>query len=611
MSMMIQPGRFTVPGGGTAHRYWRLYITDNAGFSGTFTRINHIALAESAGGEKVNGSGTTVAANSLLDGSTTYQAANVNDNDRNTFWNSSGSAFPHTLTFDLGSGNEKDVREIRITADKTEPTAGPGDFVLQYSDDNATWFDHITVVGATTWLHPFPKSYRTLDCPESDGYLFYRVETFTVYGASAFAQSEIELRTALSGADITDNSTDWASASSTSAGQDPYKAIDNNSATWWASDADTTSYWQIELKQREEVVEISLQALGSGNYTYATKDGAFYGSNDGITWTQLFGWNNLSWTNSEVKVFHAATAHRYWRTFFLDNNGAANYIAVSRLQMYSSVSNGGARINMCTGGTILYDSQGGSGGDNAVNAFDDDNGTIWANGSGGNTNHYLGYDFTTPVVIDRFMLQTRSNNNDQMAKNIKLECSDDNATWTTVYTSTAQTAWGPNEERLFTLPSYAATYSGSPHGTHTYWRLHFAKDNAGTGFTYSAAEVEMRATAGGANQCTGGTATAHSTFGSIPGSFDPSKAFDANAATFWSANGASADGWLKYVFAAPVAVGQIRIQARNDGSYGQTPRYGMVEFSDDNVHWSVAWEYTMAATYSAGSAQNHTDPEYK
>lgn len=301
-------------------------------------------------------------------------------------------------------------------------------------------------------------------------------------------------------------------------------------------------------------------------------------------------------------------AHRYWRVFVVANGGEINWTSVNRLEMYSSALDGPARVDRCVGGTPIFSTQGGfSGGEPATGAFDDTNAAIWVTAapSSNRNNCWIGYDFGSPIEIDRFAIQARGTSVTMSPKTFRLEYSDDNVTWTTLFQPADQTGWAINEQRLFTAPSYSQTYSGSPHGAHRYWRVHMARSNSGSS-TFSAAEVEMRATPGGADQCNGGTASAHSVFSGFPASL----AFDNNAATLWSANGGTSDGWLKYDFGTPVTVSEVMIQARNDSNFTQTPRWGQIEFSDDNVRWSTAWSYAMASSYSAGLSQVTTDPAY-
>lgn len=313
--------------------------------------------------------------------------------------------------------------------------------------------------------------------------------------------------------------------------------------------------------------------------------------------------------------FTLPTEHRYWRVFIANpQTGQTDWTSVNRIEMYSSALDGPKKKDRCTGGTVLFSTQGGLfGNESAAKAFDDINGDIWTTSPSGaaRLNCYIGYDFGTPINIDRFSMQAREGSITQTPMDFSLQYSDDNSSWTTLFTPASQTSWGLQEQRVFTAPSYSQSYSGSPHGAHRYWRIHMSLSDSG-GFTFSAAEIEMRATPSGADQCSGGTASAHSVFGSNPGSFDADKVFDNNNATLWSANGSNADGWIKYDFGSgvTVSVAEIAIRARNDGSFGQTPRYGVVEWSDNGTTWNSAWYYAMASGYAAGTNQVSTDPAY-
>src|SRR5687768_1799464 len=107
------------------------------------------------------------------------------------------------------------------------------------------------------------------------------------------------------------------------------------------------------------------------------------------------------------------------------------------------------------------------------------------------------------------------------------------------------------------LAAVAAGGGGGPGpgaGAHAYWRV-WTDRNAGTsaGTVTSVAEIEMRATPGGANLCTGGTAIALNTNAGTPAS----RAFDGST-NLVSGTTVSLDGnqpwWIGYQFAAPVEV---------------------------------------------------------
>jgi len=137
-----------------------------------------------------------------------------------------------------------------------------------------------------------------------------------------------------------------------------------------------------------------------------------------------------------------------------------------------------------------------------------------------------------------------------------------------------------------------------------YWRVRAYDVQSGT--NYALAEVEFRATIGGADQATGGTAIASTAFSGRPAS----AAFDNDASTLWAtATDAIRDGWIGYDFGvgATITVLEISLKARNDSSFGQAPVQFVVEVSNDNVTWTEVRWYT-AATWTIGSTQVFTVP---
>jgi hypothetical protein len=195
-----------------------------------------------------------------------------------------------------------------------------------------------------------------------------------------------------------------------------------------------------------------------------------------------------------------------------------------------------------------------------------------------------------------------------MPKDFDLVYSDDAATWQTAFSVTSQTAWAQAEIRTFNNPAYSApAYTGSKYGAHMYWRIvMFGVGTVATNNAFSMSELQMRATTGGANQCTGGAASAGETWPE----FAPANAFDGNTSTAWGATNAKLSNWLKYAFAAPVSVGAVAITARNDGpGYGQTPVSFSVQFSDDNANWNTAW-HVVTGNWTLGEMRVFTDPDF-
>lgn len=123
---------------------------------------------------------------------------------------------------------------------------------------------------------------------------------------------------------------------------------------------------------------------------------------------------------------------------------------------------------------------------------------------------------------------------------------------------------------------------------HRYWGLLLtARSGAGNGI--SLAEVQMRATAGGANQCTGGTASGAATSGT-----SAADAFDGSAGTHWYNGAAGPQTRLSYDFGTAVSVAEVVATTSGSGltpdrpgsTYG--PAAGWVQWSDDGAQWFFA-----------------------
>lgn len=120
----------------------------------------------------------------------------------------------------------------------------------------------------------------------------------------------------------------------------------------------------------------------------------------------------------------------------------------------------------------------------------------------------------------------------------------------------------------------------------TYWRLRFPGGAAASTYL-TLAEIEMRATEGGADQCTGGTATASSN----NAGFLPSYAFNDDTGNAWAtSNGGDDNSWIRYQFAAPVHVNEVTL--RTFSTYDEGPRDMVVEYSSDGSTWTEYWSET-------------------
>lgn len=306
-------------------------------------------------------------------------------------------------------------------------------------------------------------------------------------------------------------------------------------------------------------------------------------------------------------------AHRYWR-IYINANGGASDVSIDELELYTQpygkneVGAGTATASSynATVGTPFTPSRAFefSLRDHGVSSTQD----LWASGTTPVAGQWLAYDFgvgnAKEIVEIGMWGRLDSTFTSQTPTDFDVQYSDDGTTWTTSWSVTGLT-WAAGEFKRLTKPSASRSYSGSPHGSHAYWRLYELRPQNSSRNVCGFAEMEMRATPGGSDQCSGGTATASTTFSGA----GAANAFDNSASSVWSGSGANFEDWIRYQFAAPVSVGQISIKARNDSFFLDAPKWAAMQYSDDGAKWTTAWTITPVA-WTTGSTQAFSDPAY-
>lgn len=137
-----------------------------------------------------------------------------------------------------------------------------------------------------------------------------------------------------------------------------------------------------------------------------------------------------------------------------------------------------------------------------------------------------------------------------------------------------------------------------------YWRIFITETRTtSANFFASIAEIEMRATPGGADQTGSGTAYASSETANTA-----SQAFDNNPSTRWaSASGESAPQWIGYDFGSAVSVAQVTIQAGSGaGIPDRAPRSFEVQYSADGSTWETAASFSNESEWTAGEVRAYS-----
>jgi hypothetical protein len=280
-------------------------------------------------------------------------------------------------------------------------------------------------------------------------------------------------------------------------------------------------------------------------------------------------------------------AHRYWRV--LNRHcGDASRILCAEMEMRES--SGGADVT--SSAFAIASAQGAS--EQASEAFDNNLSNYWQV-STGSAGQWLGQDFGAGNEKDivEITMQALSGFASRMTRQFDVQWSDDSSAWTTAWSGTF-TAW-TNAQQTFTKPAQADS---------RYWRLR--ADALQGSSVLSCAEMEMRATVGGADQTGSGSGVGDNTTGLA-------NAFDNNASTFW--NGANWAGvpdcaWLGYDFGSGVTkdIREISWTSRNGTTADQNPTAGWVESSSNGIDWLARWTFSGLGTWTLGSTQVFSDP---
>ena len=302
--------------------------------------------------------------------------------------------------------------------------------------------------------------------------------------------------------------------------------------------------------------------------------------------------------------------HRYWRLYVTKS---ANSNAVSFLQWELYESDFGPNENAAS---LTYDASSEFNASylaeySANQILGDEAGNHWNSDFGGGP-HWISVDYGigNEKNIKSLGIVSRHVTTDQNPEDFIVQYSDDGTTWTTKWTEFGVT-WQAGEYKRFTNPGDTSSYTGSPHGSHTEWRM-YSMGAEGTNSQIVFAELEMRATPSGADQCSGGTASASSIFtGNVP-TFGPDNAFDNNSSTIYAGDNTSGIDfdWVEYDHSSAVEVAEFALTARNDVNVTDTPKYMALQYSTDGTTWTTTYATAAQTGWVLGETRVFTDPNY-
>lgn len=148
---------------------------------------------------------------------------------------------------------------------------------------------------------------------------------------------------------------------------------------------------------------------------------------------------------------------------------------------------------------------------------------------------------------------------------------------------------------------------GDPYPSARYWRIYVTDTETADTYFTSIAEIQMRATLGGSDQCSGGTASASS----VDGSNTAAKAFDNNSSTVWLSEAAeTGPQWIRYDFGSATTVAQVVIQAQilSSGA-ARAPVDFLIQYSDDGTSWTTAHDVRSSVDWTSNETRTFDIPE--
>jgi hypothetical protein len=136
-------------------------------------------------------------------------------------------------------------------------------------------------------------------------YRHYRIYVTAVGSGTQVYLGEVELRTAIDGADVTSPSTPTNQSSYTLTGSNPNasKLVDNNTGTWWLTSTGSLPAWaSFDLLTPMDIKQIAM--LPNASYpARAPRDFIIQGSNDGVNWTNIQVFTGKTWAANIWNIY--------------------------------------------------------------------------------------------------------------------------------------------------------------------------------------------------------------------------------------------------------------------------------------------------------------------
>lgn len=284
---------------------------------------------------------------------------------------------------------------------------------------------------------PYPASTALVG-----GHRYWRLRLLWQNSSTVNVQ-EIEMRTAVGGADVTGSGT--AFRTSGSGGNPASNAFDNSNATSTDIFSGGTIGYDFGVGNAPAIVEVAI-TCSSANYL-----GEFdveY-SDDNSAWSYAFSGSKRSgWTTSVAQVFSmpSAVASRYWR-LRANTIQSGTTMACVECEMRETVGGADATGSGTASSSTFYP----FGTFDASQAFDNNTGTLWSGDNGGAAaGEWLGYDFGSGVTKTIAQISWRARNDGnhgQSPTSGVIQSSPDGKSWLNRITFSGL-SWSSGETKL-------------------------------------------------------------------------------------------------------------------------------------------------------------------
>lgn len=211
----------------------------------------------------------------------------------------------------------------------------------------------ITVLGEIAPKHYIPFDNNDLDIAEYPYLAQYIKDTFGSYnffggdGINTFKvydneiQPEINDVTPIMVSNISPTPYKITASSFYGSVQEPWRAFDTNSQTYWlTSNGNTTGWIKLDFGSKQSMNMFVIRSMGpqTSSVDVMPKDYELYGSNDDITYNKLYEVKDKIWIHNEEKVhtLENIVNYRYYRLDITNNNGAPSNVILPELRFILS-----------------------------------------------------------------------------------------------------------------------------------------------------------------------------------------------------------------------------------------------------------------------------------